>query len=245
MTTTKYDFIAKIVMIGDSSCGKSSLTIRLTDERFLKNPSTTLAAEIGTKIIPIQPPATEENSNPTPTAIKLQIWDTAGQETYRALTRSYFRNAAGCLLVYDITRRETFEHARDWLIEIRDGSQPHGGDRATNKKVDNNKAKLNEEEGGIVCFLVGNKLDVVQDQPELRQVGSEEAQEWAKKEGLKFIETSAKTGHGVVDAYEGVAREIWQQIVDMGNARKGVKANRHSNILDISKQELQKTANCC
>lgn len=254
MSKPSWDYIAKIVMIGDSACGKSSLTIRLTDDRFSNTHDVTIAAEIGSKIVLVSgtrqaaannipeesntkkidenvtnssnnkqsleelPPAKTTNRNSAEDEtkfMKLQIWDTAGQEHFRAVTRSYFRNAAGCLLVYDVTRRDTFLHAKEWLDDIRSQST--------------------DEE--IVICLVGNKTDQVDADPALREVTLAEAAAFAQTNGiLEFVETSAKTGENVVEAYERVANAIYDKIRQSqinvregGRALHGVKAasNRH------------------
>jgi small GTP-binding protein len=239
MSKSRWDYIAKIVMIGDSACGKSSLTIRLTDDRFSSTHDVTIAAEIGSKIVPVSgtrpaaavsgapdestaedtsnkkdsnnkkasqkesSPANGSSNNPDEENkfMKLQIWDTAGQEHFRAVTRSYFRNAAGCLLVYDVTRRATFTHAKEWLDDIRSQST--------------------DEE--IVICLVGNKTDQVDVDPALREVTLAEAAAFAQEHGiLEFVETSAKTGENVAEAYGRVANAIYDKIRQAQiNARNG------------------------
>lgn len=203
MSRPKWDFIAKIVMIGDSACGKSSLTIRLTDDRFSNTHDVTIAAEIGSKIVEVS-----DNKY-----MKLQIWDTAGQEHFRAVTRSYFRNAAGCLLVYDVTRRSTFLHAKEWLDDIRE-----------------------QADDEISICLVGNKTDDLTG----REVTYEEAEQWAADNKiLAFVETSAKTGDNVVEAYLKVATAIHDNIVNgkfnLNDKSHGVKANRNTpGLLNLS-----------
>ncbi|KAH8913682.1 hypothetical protein BT69DRAFT_1194085, partial [Atractiella rhizophila] len=90
--------IQKFVIIGESACGKSSILVQLTDKRFLGNSDPTIGVEFGSRLIPLPPPSTK--------VIKLQIWDTAGQESFRSITRSYYRGASGALLVFDVTRRQ-------------------------------------------------------------------------------------------------------------------------------------------
>lgn len=226
MSRPKWDYIAKIVMIGDSACGKSSLTIRLTDDRFSSTHDVTIAAEIGSKVVEVQDSK----------FMKLQIWDTAGQEHFRAVTRSYFRNAAGCLLVYDVTRRATFLHAKEWLDDIRD-----------------------QADDDISICLVGNKNDLVyQDGSSKREVTYEEAEKWAEENKmLAFVETSAKTGDNVVEAYLKVANDIHSKIVNgkfnLKDKSRGVKANNTTpGLLNLSidaNAELNKGAKaqggCC
>ncbi|CAE8632236.1 unnamed protein product, partial [Polarella glacialis] len=106
--------------------------------------------------------------------IKLQCWDTAGQDRFRSIIRSYYRGAAGALLVYDITRRDSFEHVLQWLQEARSNADPE-----------------------LCITLVGNKCDKVAD----RQVSYEEGHAFAHRYGLYFLETSAVTGHMVDEAF--------------------------------------------
>lgn len=132
--------------------------------------------------------------------IKLQIWDTAGQESFRSITRSYYRGAAGALLVYDITRRDTFKHLGRWLEEARQHSQSN-----------------------MVIMLIGNKNDL----EHRRAVSTEEGKAFADKHGLIFMETSAKTAYNVEQAFIGTAEEIHGNIVsgkiDVSNESYGIK----------------------
>ncbi|KAK9473565.1 ras family-domain-containing protein [Dipodascopsis tothii] len=214
MASKTWDYIAKIVMIGDSACGKSSLTIRLTDNTFNEVHDVTIAAEIGSKIVPVDEGV----------FIKLQIWDTAGQEHYRAVTRSYFRNATGCLLVYDVTRRETFEHVQEWLADLRAQADPE-----------------------ISVLLVGNKCDLADSQ---RQVSVAEAREWAAANGLMdFVETSAKTGDRVEEAYLQVAREIYYKIkggrFDLADKAHGIKINQAKYQGGLAADDAGAGRRCC
>lgn len=240
----KWDYIAKIVSLGDSGCGKSSLTIRLCEGRFTQQHDVTIGVEFGSRIVPVGPPASLElgvndpatvspaapsaESTPAQTStgkdskqppqrhMKLSIWDTAGQETYKSITRSYFRGASGALLVFDITRRQTFESVTAWLSDLR---------------------QIAEE--GIVIVLVGNKSDLAPDstvtssagreQDNKRQVTTAEAEEWCRDNGvMRYVETSAKSGDGVERAFLEVAERIFQNIeagkYDLNDRRSGVKS---------------------
>ncbi|KAF2271934.1 ras-domain-containing protein [Westerdykella ornata] len=232
--TQPWDYIAKIVSLGDSGCGKSSLTIRLCEGRFSPHHDVTIGVEFGSRIVPVGPPASLalniNNPSKTPATppaqpskqqqqqqqqqkhMKLSLWDTAGQETYKSITRSYFRGASGALLVFDITRRNTFLSATSWLNDLR---------------------QIAEE--GIVVVLVGNKSDLasastVSDSNEenRRQVTREEAEAWCKANGvMQYVETSAKSGEGVERAFLEVAERIYQNIeagkYDLNDRRSGVK----------------------
>lgn len=175
--------------------------------------------------------------------MKLSLWDTAGQETYKSITRSYFRGASGALLVFDISRKNTFLSATSWLHDLR---------------------QIAEE--GIVVVLVGNKSDLAPSSTvsgseaaaNKRQVSCEEAEEWCKANGvMQYVETSAKSGEGVERAFLEVAERIYQNIeagkYDLNDRRSGVKgpggggANRGGvNLNDASKKGKQQGwGSCC
>lgn len=227
-----WDYIAKLVCIGDSGTGKSSLTIRLCEGRFSPHHDVTIGVEFGSRIVAVGPPASNStSSNPQDPAhplgevkqkrMKLSLWDTAGQETYKSITRSYFRGASGALLVYDITRRSTFEHATAWLHDLR---------------------QIAEEE--IVVILVGNKSDLASsttvtlgiasgeaqglEATNKRAVTVDEAEEWCKKNGvMTYVETSARSGQNVEKAFLEVAERIYENVergrYDLNDRRSGVR----------------------
>ncbi|WMV12349.1 hypothetical protein MTR67_005734 [Solanum verrucosum] len=117
--------------------------------------------------------------------VKAQIWDTAGQERYRAITSAYYRGALGALLVYDVTKPTTFENVSRWLKELRDHA-----------------------DSNIVIMLIGNKTDL----KHLRAVATEDAQSFAEKEGLSFIETSALEATNVEKSFQTILSEIYRII---------------------------------
>uniref|UniRef100_A0A3B5A4K9 RAB2A, member RAS oncogene family n=1 Tax=Stegastes partitus TaxID=144197 RepID=A0A3B5A4K9_9TELE len=142
--------------------GKSCLLLQFTDKRFQPVHDLTIGVEFGARMITIDGKQ-----------IKLQIWDTAGQESFRSITRSYYRGAAGALLVYDITRRDTFNHLTTWLEDARQHSNSN-----------------------MVIMLIGNKSDL----ESRREVKKEEGEAFAREHGLIFMETSAKTASNVEEA---------------------------------------------
>ncbi|KAF7544363.1 hypothetical protein G7Z17_g10015 [Cylindrodendrum hubeiense] len=209
MSGTPWDYIAKLVCIGDSGCGKSSLTIRLCEGRFSPHHDVTIGVEFGSRIIPTPPrwpPRTPRDASSVPQKhMKLSLWDTAGQETYKSVTRSYFRGASGALLVFDLSRKQTFQHVTDWLNDLRQIAEPD-----------------------IVVILVGNKADLTQQNDNKREVTREEAEEWASRNGvMEYVETSAKSGENVEKAFMRVAERIYQNIqagkYDLNDRRSGVK----------------------
>lgn len=166
----KYQQLMKLIIIGDGGTGKSSLLHRFVEDSFSDDQTATIGVEFGSKIIELGG-----------RRIKLQIWDTAGQERYRSVTRSYYRGAAGCLIVYDIVKRSTYESVPQWLNDVR---QLAGSD--------------------VVVMLIGNKSDIAGN--EQRVVTHNEAALFAQENNLLFFETSAASGEFVCDAFLKVAK---------------------------------------
>ncbi|PKA54575.1 Ras-related protein RABA2a [Apostasia shenzhenica] len=170
----EYDYLFKVVLIGDSGVGKSNLLSRFTRNEFCLESKSTIGVEFATRTLQVEG-----------RIIKAQIWDTAGQERYRAITSAYYRGALGALLVYDVTKPTTFENISRWLKELRDHA-----------------------DSNIVIMLIGNKTDL----KHLRAVASEDAQSFAEKEGLSFIETSALEAVNVEKAFQIILAEIYRII---------------------------------
>jgi len=218
MASLSWDYVLKFVIIGDASTGKSSILVRLTDQRFLQNPDPTVGVEFGSKLIHIP------DQNKT---IKVQCWDTAGTEAFRSITRSYYRGAAGALLVFDVTSRPSFTNARSWLADVREHADPN-----------------------LTCVLLANKVDLCEKDESRRQVTKEEAELWAKEAGLLFLEASAKTGKNVEEAFDQAARDILQKIqqgIFDDNRSHGVKSSNRSNpqnSLQLENPET-KSSGCC
>mmetsp|Transcript_53335 Transcript_53335/g.114607 ORF Transcript_53335/g.114607 Transcript_53335/m.114607 type:complete len:276 (+) Transcript_53335:64-891(+) len=169
----QYSYLFKFIIIGDEAVGKTCLLLQFTDKRYRTTHQVTVGVEFGSRTVHI-----------AGKLIKLQCWDTAGQDRFRSIIRSYYRGAAGALLVYDITRRDSFEHVSQWLQEARANADPE-----------------------LVLTLVGNKCDKVAD----RQVSYEEGHAFAHRYGLYFLETSAVTGHMVDEAFTVTAKLVYQK----------------------------------
>ncbi|EPS65006.1 hypothetical protein M569_09770 [Genlisea aurea] len=167
----KVDYVFKVVLIGDSAVGKSQILSRFARNEFTLDSKATIGVEFQTRTMVIQHKT-----------VKAQIWDTAGQERYRAVTSAYYRGAVGAMLVYDITKRQTFDHIPRWLEELRGHADKN-----------------------IVIILIGNKSDL-EDQ---RAVPTEDAKEFAQQEGLFFLETSALQATNVEEAFLTVLTEIF------------------------------------
>lgn len=189
MSSVRYNYLFKYIVIGDTGVGKSCLLLQFTDKRFQPEHDLTIGVEFGARMVTI-----DGKDH------KLQIWDTAGQESFRSITRSYYRGAAGALLVYDITRRETFNHLASWLNDVRQYSSSN-----------------------MVITLIGNKSDMEGQ----RKVSIEEGEEFARENGLYFMETSAKTANNVDAAFIETARHIYEKVesgeFDVNNENSGIK----------------------
>lgn len=208
-----YAYLFKYIIIGDTGVGKSCLLLQFTDKRFQPVHDLTIGVEFGARMINIDS-----------RQIKLQIWDTAGQESFRSITRSYYRGAAGALLVYDITRRETFNHLTRWLEEARQNGSPT-----------------------MVIMLIGNKSDL----DGRRQVSKDEGEAFAKEHGLIFLETSAKTAANVEEAFINTAAKIYTNIADgvydVSNDAHGIKVGMSAspNVKVGGGDQPQEDKGCC
>nr|KAJ0211031.1 hypothetical protein LSAT_V11C400177240 [Lactuca sativa] len=170
-----YDYLFKVVLIGDSGVGKSNLLLRFSENEFNLESKSNIRVEHAICSIVVDDKI-----------IKGQMWDTAGKERYRAITRAYYRGAVGALIVYDITRSITFENVQRWLKELRD-------------QTDQN----------IVIMLVGNKMD----QADLRSVQTEDAKTFAERENINlFMETSALNTLNVNKAFTKVLTQIYHVV---------------------------------
>lgn len=151
--------------------------------------------------------------------MKAQIWDTAGQERYRAITSAYYRGALGALLVYDVTKPTTFENVSRWLKELRDHA-----------------------DSNIVIMLIGNKADL----SHLRAVATEDAQSYAEREGLSFIETSALEATNVEKAFQMILSEIYRTISKKSlSSEEPAAAIKEGKTLVVNAQEANTKKPCC
>ena len=226
MTSFSYSFVFKYIIVGDSSVGKSCLLLQFTDQRFKAAHDLTIGVEFGSRTVEV------DRNN----VVKLQIWDTAGQESFRSITRSYYRGAICALLVYDVTRKETFLNTVRWLTEMLEHAHSH-----------------------MTIVLVGNKKDLESQ----REVSYEEGLEFAKKNKLIFFETSAKTAENVEETFTHATRVIYNNVLkgdfyDLANESLGIKpgnthpqrhvataaAGTHLSSTASSKKE-KKQGGCC
>ncbi|KAH1224789.1 Ras-related protein Rab11C [Glycine max] len=187
----EYDYLFKIVLIGDSGVGKSNILSRFTRNEFCLESKSTIGVEFATRTLQLRSSSEEHPVKNLDVGIKIvvegktvkaQIWDTAGQERYRAITSAYYRGAVGALLVYDITKRQTFDNVQRWLRELRDHA-----------------------DSNIVIMMAGNKSDL----SHLRAVSEDDGQALAEREGLSFLETSALEATNIEKAFQTILTEIY------------------------------------
>ncbi len=166
-----------VILVGDMGVGKSSLISQYIKKEFPESPLPTIAIEFTTKILRMK------NGD----KIKMQIWDTAGQEKYKSITSHHYKKAVGALLVYDVTRRITFDDCIKWYTELKN---------YTDKEC-------------IIC-IVGNKIDIVQKNQNLREVSREEGENFSKKNNSLFYEMSAKKYDEINRCFEDLIRKIYE-----------------------------------
>ncbi|KAJ2679163.1 Vacuolar protein sorting-associated protein 21 [Coemansia spiralis] len=232
----------KVVLLGDAAVGKSSLVLRFVNDEFQENKEPTIGAAFLTQKVRLDD-----------TVLKLDLWDTAGQERFHSLAPMYYRNAQAAVVVYDITRAQSLDRAKSWIKELQRQAKPN-----------------------IVIALVGNKLDLVADQEneeaedadadadadadtdaehttategKERQVQTSTARAYAEESGLLFLETSAKTGEGVVETFTEIAKKLdLNQIASNNQAARPGQLNSGSanvNFLSEGSQSEQRNTDGC
>ena len=171
-----YDYIYKIVLVGDSGVGKTNLLLRYLKNKFDQNSKATVGVEFGSKNITI------DNS-----IVKAQVWDTAGQERYRSITSAYYKGSHGALVVYDVTKIESFNNVDKWISDLR-----------------------NNTDEKLVIMLIGNKIDLEKE----RTVKTEEGQEKSNENEVAYIETSALDSRNVEKAFESIVTKIHKTYIN-------------------------------
>ena len=198
MTRKKYS--CKLVLLGDTSVGKSSIVTRFAKKEFYEFQEPTIGAAFLTAKVKL-----EEGE------ITFELWDTAGQERYRTLAPMYYRGARAAIIAYDITQEDSFKGAQGWVNDVRHMRGDH-----------------------CLLVLVGNKCDL----QENRKVDKEDVDQFAEKNQLTHIETSAKTGKNVDHLFEMIARE----------APRGEEERSRDTALDLQSRAQSPSSNskgCC
>ena len=210
-----YDHFFKVVIVGDSAVGKSCLLHRFVDNKFTESYISTIGVDFRFKKI-----------NTDGYNIKLQIWDTAGQEKFQSISSAYYRNANGIVIVYDLTNQSSFDHINTWIKRV-------------HEHLDEN----------VVKIIIGNKNDLTNE----RVITSEQIESKINKIKLPFYEASAKESTHVASIFHDFVRKMITQI-EKENKLKELQKNNNSNIkkekssikLDTTFQNIsEKSKVCC
>ena len=165
------EFIYKILLLGDSSVGKTCFLMRYTDNTFQDIHMSTIGLDYKLKNVQL------ENGK----MVKIQVWDTAGQDRFRSITKNYYKGAHGIILIYDITENKSFENVKNWMNQIKE-----------------------EVPDKVTIVLVGNKKD----DEEHRKVTTEQGESMAKEFGVMFFECSAKTGENIDGIFNDLVKKV-------------------------------------
>ena len=192
---TEFDLSFKVIVIGNSAVGKTCLTTKATKNIFLENHQSTIGFEFFSFMIKI------ENK-----IIKLQIWDTCGQEIYRSLISNFYKTSSLAFIIYSITDRKSFEDIEKWVKELRTNCSPD-----------------------IKIFLIGNKNDL----EESRIISKLEGENLCKKYGFEFfMETSAKTGINAKEIFIKCAMILYKDFLNYYKSERNLSTSSKSTYID-------------
>ena len=183
------DYIFKIVLIGDTSVGKSCLLTRFADDQFTDNYVTTIGVDFRFKTMIVMDKI-----------IKVQVWDTAGEERYRSITNAYYRGAEGILIVFDLTNEESFKSIQNWINEVT---------VFTGKDV--------------IIICLGNKSDLKS------EISKNTIDEFKKKTNLEIFNVSAKTGEGVEEAFKHIIELLIKKNTDKKEENNAINLTPNTN----------------
>ena len=188
---TEADLVYKILLLGDSEVGKSCFLMRYSDNVFVENYMATIGLDYKLKYIQLD----------SGKMIKVQLWDTAGQDRYRTIAKNYYKGSHGILLLYDITKLSSFENIREWIKDIRE-----------------------EVYEKAIIFLIGNKIDKTEE----RKISTEQGEALAKEFNLPFFEASAKSGENVDEIFKALYQKISEVYIDFqkGKGEKLTTGNK-------------------
>ena len=203
MNEENYDYIMKLILLGDSSVGKTNILTKYLKNFFDPDSKATVGVEFGTKSVEIEGKK-----------IKVQIWDTAGEERYKSITSTYYRGAKGAFIVYDITRKITFESIDKWIGDLK-----------------------NNGDENIIIYLVGNKNDL----NDKREVDKNEAMNKAEKYNIAFMETSALSGDNIQKIFQDLIEKVYVNFFRNSKANKEKEINKGIELNKNNKENDNKT----
>ena len=203
----EYEMMIKVILIGDSGVGKTNIMSKYLKNQFMENSKATVGVEFGSKLF-----------NHEGHKIKAQIWDTAGQEKYKAITGAYYKGSKGAFVVYDITRKETFASIDRWVNDLKTTSDPK-----------------------LTIILIGNKNDMEDN----RQVSKEQGEEKAKSFECAFLETSALSGDNLDKAFNLMVKEIYEKFNNDSSGEEGSDNPKKGEDLKLEKAPEKETKKKC
>ena len=206
MEDDNYEMMFKVVLVGDSFVGKTNIMSKYLKNEFHEDSKATVGVEFGSR-----------QFNIDGHVIKAQIWDTAGQERYKAITSAYYKGAKGAFIVYDITRKESFDNVTKWAEQLKSSADKN-----------------------LTIIIIGNKVDL-EDQ---RQIKAEEGQNKANELESAFIETSASSGTNLDKAFEMMINEVYKKCHEEMLAEGDIEIEGGEDINLAKKTENTKKA-CC
>lgn len=218
-----YDYLIKLLALGDSGVGKTTFLYRYTDGKFAEEFISTVGIDFREKRVVYHAKNQDGTKQTRGQRVHLQLWDTAGQERFRSLTTAFFRDAMGFLLMFDLTHEESFVNVRSWL------SQLHTHAYCEDPTI----------------ILIGNKSDLEKE----RQVGEQAARDLADTLGIKYFETSAKTGENVTDAVDALLEQVMEQMercVDKATLPPSLAngVERGHKLREVDEAHDEKRSNC-
>lgn len=203
----------KLILLGDVSVGKTSILNRYINNTFVENCQCSVGVEFKVTSLILD----------STTQVSLKIWDTSGQEKFRALTRNYYNDSQGVVLVYDVTSKSTFQNLKRWLNDLEEFGSP---------------------ESQII--IVANKADVSETK---RQVSKAEGEAFAEKQKLLFIEVSAKEGTNILILFEKITKKLVEQHKEKEKMKstKGTFLHKNQHSIDSAgfAKKNKDTINCC
>ena len=201
------NYVIKILTLGETQVGKTSIVLRYSEDKFNYNKIATIGIDFKIKVI--------KKGNEK---IKVSIYDTAGQERFQNIVKHYYKGANGVLLIYDITKRDTFKKLEFWIEDLKENAD----------NIDN-----------LFIYLIGNKNDMAQN----REVSFEEATNFAKENNLPYIEVSAKTGNNIKQLFDEVIKGAMTKMLINENNESYM--NESVRLSFLEKEEKSRGVGCC
>ena len=202
----EYELMVKIILIGDSGVGKTNIMSKYLKDKFMEFSKSTIGVEFSTKIF-----------NHEGHKIKAQIWDTAGQEKFRAMGPTYYKGSKGAFIIYDITKRQSFLSVENWINDLREIGDPD-----------------------LIIIIIGNKSDL----EEARAVAKEEGETKAQSFQCAFLETSALSGNNIDIAFKTMVTQIFDKYRKNSVDEEHFGTNK--NVKDLNSGKVNnKKKGCC